>query len=235
MRAVAVETGPGDIGQSAADRVGAWAGLIFALALLPFLAVVLQGPSLAGSAAEIRAHYVDNAGLLRAVEFGFVVALLFLLLPFVAALVRRLELASTSTQVWARIALAGVVVSVMVFVVEAAASTAVALGGRPADLGPAEFAHFVDQARVFILSGFHLAMGLWVAAASIALLQTNVAPRWVGWLGVALLVPQIVAASWVVGGEVTALHDGLGGVGFVGSLLVWVPAVSLAMLRSSRR
>lgn len=65
-------------------------------------------------------------------------------------------------------------------------------------------------------------------------LRTDVAARWVGWLGLALLVPQAVAAPWMVGGEVTAVHDGLGGVGIIGSFLVWIPAVPVTMLRGVR-
>jgi hypothetical protein len=89
--------------------------------------------------------------------------------------------------------------------------------------------------RLLIVWVFHLATGMWVAAASVGVLRGRVLPPWIGWLGLALLIPQAIAASWLLGGTMNELHNAAGGIGQIGAFLVWIPAASLAMLRHSRQ
>lgn len=233
MARTTIETTSADVDARNAERFAGWAGLAFATVFAGFLVMVVQVPALSEPADEIHRWLLDNEGLNRVTSFVFWLALLFLLLPFAVALAGRVERTGGAQQVLARLMLAGVIMSIVLFSFDTFVGVALGLDGRLTELSPENIGFQVvfDANKLFLLAGFHLAMGLWIAAASIALLRTHIAPRWIGWLGVGLLAPQIVAASWVVGGQLTAVHDALAGLGIIGSFLVWLPAASVSMLR----
>jgi hypothetical protein len=167
--------------------------------------------------------------VLRVGEFGIVLGLLFGLLPFAVGLAMRLE--RHGEAILGRLAVAGAVLTLMVWFADAVNSGLLVLGDRYAGLSEATIATSWDASRLLILWLFHLTNGLWVAAIGYGVLRTGILPRWIGWLGIILLVPQILAGTFLLGGGVGALHNLTGGVAEIGAFLVWIPAAAIALLR----
>lgn len=212
-------------------RLGGWAGVGFALAYISWFAIVISGPTFVESGTALRGYFADGGGDdLRIGSFIVGAAYLFLFFPFVVALEKVID---ESAHGWGRLAATGAVIAVVVSLVEMVLGDVFALIGIDG-LSDLALEFIWSTGRLLIVWVFHLATGMWVAAASIGILRGLVIPRWIGWLGIALLIPQTVAASWLLDGTMNQLHDAAGGIGQIGAFLVWIPAVSIAMLRHSR-
>ena len=210
------------------QRFGAWAGIGFAAAMVIWIAAVVSGPTFVESGTALR-DFFDAGGDARIRIAGWLIgaAYLFLLLPFVVALGQTLE---TTASGWGRLAALGAVIAIMISLIEIALGDVIALTGIEGLTDPA-LEIIWTAGRVLIVWLFHLATGMWVAAAGIGILQNKSLPRWLGWLGVGLILPQVIAATWLLSGTMNDLHDAAGGIGQIGAFLIWVPAVSIAMLR----
>lgn len=210
------------------QRFGAWAGIGFAVAMIIWIAVVVSGPTFVESGTALR-EFLDTGGDTGLRIGGWIVgaAYLFLLLPFVIALGQILE---TPPSGWGRLAALGAVIAITVSLIEIALGDVIAITGIEEFTDPA-LETVWTAGRVLIVWLFHLATGMWVAAAGIGILRNTSLPRWLGWLGVGLILPQVIAATWLLGGTMKDLHDAAGGIGQIGAFLIWIPAVSIAMLR----
>jgi amino acid transporter len=214
------------------ERIGAWAGLAFAVTFVAYLAlVVATGPRFTSPVDEVRRFLEAQPAMLRIAGVVIVVGVLGFLLPFVSDLARRLERAEPDTRWWGDQVRAAAMVSVVALLLSATLGIAISLVDIDTVPDLALHALWIFDAVLIVLV-VHLATGLWVAAAGIAILRSAALPRWLGWLGVGLLVPQLAAASWVLVGEVTTVHDAAGGIGQIGAFVVWIPAVAIAMLRA---
>lgn len=210
-------------------RICAWAGIAFALVYAYWISIVVGGPTFAESGGGLREFIPTNGDTLLRGSFLLSIAYLFLLIPFAAALNLKL-----GRSIWSRIALIGLGISITLNMVE------LTLGNVFATLGVEEIGDFGLEilwsgARFLIAWLFHLATGMWVAAMGIAIVSHDRLPRWVGWFAIGLLVPQILTASFVLSGEMTDFHDAMGGLGQVGAFVVWIPVVSIVMLRGTPR
>ncbi len=210
------------------QRLGAWAGIGFAAAMIIWIAVVVNGPSFVESGTALR-DFFEAGGDTRIRVGGWVIGAgyLFLLLPFVVALGQVLE---TPASGWGNLASLGAVIAIVVSLIEVALGDVIALTGIVGLTDPVLETVWI-AGRVLIVWLFHLATGMWVAAAGVGILRGTSLPRWIGWLGVGLIVPQVVAATWLLGGTMNDFHDAAGGIGQFGAFLIWIPAVSIAMLR----
>jgi hypothetical protein len=211
--------------------VGAWAGLAFTGTFIVYLVVgVAAGPRFTDSGTELRPFLEDHAGSLRVAIAVIGVGLLFFLLPFVALVAQRIESARPGLRWLAQLTLAAATVSVAVFLISATIAGAVLLAGvESVSDATLELAWQADA--ILIVSLFHVSTGLWIGAVSAAILATGMLPRWLGWLGLTSLGAQLGAATWLLGGEVTELHDALAGIGQLSAFLIWVPAASVALIR----
>ena len=216
-----------------ADRIGAWAGIAFALTFIVYLVVgVANGPRFNEPATELRPFIEDNAGALRFAFFVISFGLIFFLLPFVVIITEYIERTRADVRWLSRVALAAATVSVLVFLISIAVAGAIVLAG--ADTVSDDTLEAIWRAdALLIVSLFHLGTGAWVGATSVAILLSGALPRWLGWLGLVSLVAQVVAATWLFAGEVTAFHDAVAGIGQISAFIIWVPGVAIAMLRRS--
>jgi hypothetical protein len=216
---------------SSFTRVGAWAGVGFALVYISWIAIVISGPTFVEPGTVLREFFASGGGDdLRIGSFIVGAAYLFLLFPFVVALEGAIEKTANG---WGRLAVLGAGIAVAVSLVDMVVGDVFALTGIEG-LSDSALETIWTTGRLLIVWVFHLATGMWVAAASVGVLRGRALPRWLGWLGLALLIPQAVAASWLLGGTMNELHDAAGGIGQIGAFLVWIPAVSIAMLRHRR-
>ena len=218
---------------SAAGPIGAWAGLAFTLAFIVYLVIgVASGPRFTEPASELRPFIQDNAGALRFVFFLIGFGLIFFLLPFVATVTDLTERTRADLRWLSRVTLAAATVSVVVFLISVAVAGAIVLAGVET-VSDATLEAIWRADALLIVSLFHLGTGAWIGAASLAILLSGALPRWLGWLGFASLLAQVIAATWLIGGEVTDLHDAFAGIGQISAFVIWIPGVAIAMLRRS--
>lgn len=225
-----VESSPGLTDTADDTLVGAWAGLGFSLVYLIFIIpVVVAGVAVTDPASEVRPYLEDNAATVRALQFVIILGFLLLLLPFVVALSSRLRRAGQ--ELLSGLTIGAALLSIVVWFVDAARSGALTLSSRYAEIGASELAAIWDESRLLILWLFHLTFGVWVASASLAAWRTALLPRWVSLLGLALLPIQIAAGTFLITDNVNQFHDLTGGVSILAAILLWMPAVSITILR----
>ena len=225
-------TAPARVDSTGVDSLAAWAGPAFSVAFFVFL--VVAGPLVAvgaDTAQSLRQKLVDHASEARLVVVVATWLLVFLLLPFASAVASYLETGGRATRTWARLSFAGAVLAVVFMTLNNIATAGVPSFGLAATLsGPALDA--VRTADLMLAAlGFNLSLGLWVGAASIGILRGGLPSPWIAGLGLVILAAAVVVGTWVVVGDVTAIHNIAGGVTLVGSLLVWPAVMGLTILR----
>jgi uncharacterized protein DUF4386 len=73
-----------------------------------------------------------------------------------------------------------------------------------------------------------------LAATSIITIRTGVFPKWLGWVGLLIALGWLVDASGIVAPQQGPLSLIGGLIGIVGSELIWIPATSLLLIRSTK-
>ena len=210
-----------------ATRFGAGAGLLFALVYAYWISIVVSGPTFAESGTGLREFIPSNGDTLLRGSFLLSIGYLFLLIPFAVALDTNL-----GGSIWSRVALIGLAVSITINFVELMLGNVFATVGVEG-IGDAGLEVIWTGARLLIAWLFHLATGMWVAAMGMAVVTSQYLPRWIGWVAIGLLVPQVLTASFVLSGEMTEFQDAMGGIGQIGAFVLWIPAMSILILRRS--
>jgi hypothetical protein len=216
-----------DRSQQLLDRVGAAAGIAGVLLLVALFTVFPALPAPDHRIAEIARKARDNTdGLLVAAYVGALMSGALLL--FGAAVAARIRRAEGPGGGWWLVALVGIAASAIGIVGNAAALVFVRAVGHGAS-GPELWIGYGADHWLGVLSAIPLA--LFVLAASMGAQATRSLPRWLVWLGVAVSGLLVVGAASVAGDEVDGGSLGLALLlGYLG-LLVWIVAVSTAMLR----
>ena len=73
-----------------------------------------------------------------------------------------------------------------------------------------------------------------LAATSIITIRTGVFPKWLGWVGLLIALGWLVDASGIVAPQQGPLSLIGGLIGIVGTELIWIPATSLLLIRSTK-
>ena len=148
--------------------LGALAGLAFVATFLVWLGAIFDAPMFTEPAAAIQQYLADGPVLPRVASYVGMVGGLCFLLPFVAAIATAIP--RTAGRRW----LAPVVVtaagfSIVMLLLDAALGAATALIDPRGLSGPA-MELLWNMSRMVNASFNHLGTGVWVAAASVALL-----------------------------------------------------------------
>lgn len=209
-------------------RWGLWAGVGYAFlqlaALLLFGAAIAPALPLLDAGADAYATlYADKAGETKLLLYVAAVSLP-LLLVFLAHLADRLRVSTSSPTLATAAVLAGLAMAVIPLganVVEAYLGTTLALsGGDPLTIKAID-------GLIPVSSGIGaLPQALFLGVVAIGVLEAAVAPRWLGWAALLLVVVSLVSSLAVI---VPAVFPLL----IVGMLLfpLWVLALSIALLR----
>ena len=204
----------------ASARLAAASGIAFVALFLAAL-LVLDIPGHDDSEEIVNAFYAESANRARVVIAAYLLAAAGLsLLWFFAYLCGRLRAAEGEPAPLSAVTFAsGVVFVAMLFAGAAAQSPTYAfsidLFDEPqSQLARATIPHQGYSALIFGL----LAAALAVASASLAIMRTEVYPRWLAWLGFAVALLLLFGLLFLP----------------MLALLVWVLAVSVVLLRSDR-
>jgi hypothetical protein len=209
-------------------KVGGAAGIASVVLGLVPAALIADEPRFADSGREITVWYAHNGNRWLASTLVFCIALAFLFLPFLSALTSVLASAEGEPPMWSRVAAAGGVLYVAVWLP--------GLGGEgivsylttdtSADVARAGMAF-----ALFVYSLAGLFAAVFVLSASLVVLQKGVFWSWLGWYG-------FVAAAVNLAGAAAIFDSPDGPFGVIRTrvappaLALWVVAVSIGMLRS---
>ncbi len=212
-------------------RTGAVAGLLWVIVFVAFLVATGPGPTLV-SVGEARQWFIDNGSMYRSLTVVRTLATLLLLLPFAAGLATFLERAAPAERMWARLVFSGAVIAAVIAVVGEAPWIVMTLGAAEGASDMVVQAA-VDADLFMFFTGFHIGLALFVGSASVIIVREGVMVRWLGWLGLATVVPAVIAPFWIVGGEYNNFWDLTEAVAFIGTL-IWSTGVAIVMLRRAR-
>lgn len=213
-------------------RLVAWAGILF-FGWLIVAAVVYGGvlamPTIASSAAYHRQYFTDHATavLLHAWFSGLFWGFLFLI--FATGLRRRLSIrGGEDDAIWPRLSTVGAVLAVafggtgLIF-----ESVAAGVGADASDEMLRVLARMVQLVDATLL---YWGLGVFVAAAGIAMLQSGRFGRGLAWWGFVSAAMMVVGALWPLSGDDRGPLALLGLIGL--SLFgVWVLVTALTILR----
>ena len=149
-----------------------------------------------------------------------------LFLPFAVALGRRLERAGEGGL--AQLSLAGALLLAVTALGGNVFVGALAIGSTP-EVTDAMLMLLARADEFIFVLVVNLFEGLFVGAASAAILRSGALPRPLGLLGVGLVVVYFVAALWVLDGDFDETFETLRIVAEIGSL-VWLAGTAGAML-----
>lgn len=199
--------------------VASFAAIIAAFGLLP-------ADAGGDSPADIAARYADGregflrAAYLEALSVGFFLVFVAVL----SALLRRREPDGSPFSVV--VAVAGSVAAALQLVSYGLIAT---LAYRTAETGNEDVIMAVYDASslAYVLAGIPL--GVFVAAASLGVLRTRVAPAPVGWLGLPVAAALIVSAASLTRDGLFSVHGDFGFVA-LSLFLLWLLAASISLV-----
>ena len=204
------------------ERTTAGAGIASAILLVGALAT-WANPHFNDPLTTITDYYVKHSGLALASIDLWMVGLISLLV-LAAGLRRILRVAEDDGDVLSTIAFGGAVAAVCISTAFNAMNGALALYAPQASSSEISLLMALSNAA----DNFQfLPLGVFVGAASLAMIRTRLFARWIGWLG------GIGGALLVIGAmDVTNVGDGIGDLGMFGLMifLLWSFALSVSLL-----
>lgn len=179
-------------------------------------------PPMDASPQETARGFAEHASMVEICTYLYVLQLPFLLLFF--GVLRRAEGGSGALSV--SVIGAGVAMVVIVSMgalISALTPTIGQLGGDPATVKA------VDGMTPLALALSAFPRAVLLGATSVVLLESRIAPRWIGWTGLVLGLISLLSTG-------TLLTPALFPLLAIGTLLfvVWVAALTIALLRSTR-
>lgn len=207
--------------------IAGWIALIGVLSLLIVIPMALAGqpPTVNSDPASVVAYFRHPyLALINAALAPFVgVALV----PFTYGLRATLRSGmGDASRALADVGFGLVLVTVPLYVVSSALGAALV---RAADGDAATFASLFRFYDLLYNAGADVLEGAWIGAFSLAILVGSL-PRWVGWLGVAVMITRWIKAFIPVA-PVPEIVASIGGVLF----LAWFLAVVVTLTREARR
>ena len=214
-------------------RIGGAAGILFVVLFLVG-AIGLQGdtPMTTDPPAEVREYLADNGTRYLTGDFIISIGFVFGFWPFLSALRSLLGQAEGEPRMWSRYALIGGLVATVFGALSSLFWGALALGG--ADVADDSLTRTFMHASDYGFSGITFAFAAFVVASSLVILRTGVLWRWLGWAGLVDGVALVIGSAWTIDGDPEGPLAFLGFIALI-VLLLWVLAVSIAMLRLPAR
>lgn len=210
------------------------AGILGIGFLVLFIASIIgQGdtPMSNDSADDIRAFFVDNRDQYLITDFLIGIAFVFLFLPFAACLRSVLAQAEGEPGVLTRLFFAGAITTLAIGGAGSIGwgTLAMSAGDEAIDDGSIKLMMYAGD-YAFAAIGFGFA--LTALAASLVMVQTGVVAKWIGYVGLAAVVLNIIGAAWVIDGDP---EGAIAIIGWIGMIVfgVWVLSISVMLLRQS--
>lgn len=212
-------------------RLGAMAGWIAFVGIVVALIVIPM--SLAGQPPTVHTALPAAMAYFRHPEFALINGVLAVFVGIIAILPLGYGLrsvlrsgADARAGVFADLGFALLLVSTPIYLVSGALG---AMLVQAADADPGTFASLFRFYDLLYNGGADVLEGAWIGAFSIAILWGTL-PRWVGWLGVAVMVGRWIKAFMPVA-PVPEIVIPIGGVLFI----AWFLAIVVALTREARR
>lgn len=211
-------------------RICGVAGILFVTLSLVASGVNGLPPSFDQEKAVMPAWFSMNGQSYRTGHFLAGLALLLFYFPFFAGFCERLREAEGTPAIWSRVTWAGALMSPAAGFVAGASIVGMALLGG--GVSP-------DSARFGIAANFYASIvsgalnGVVMVGAAMAILNTRVFWRWLGWTGMFLGLTAISGSAAIVENNANGLFAMVSSVASMGYFL-WIAAVSVALIRARR-
>lgn len=211
-------------------RICGVAGILFVTLSLVASGVNGLPPSFNQEKAVMPAWFSMNGQSYLTGHFLAGLALLLFYFPFFAGFCERLREAEGTPAIWSRVVWAGALMSPAAGFVAGASIVGIAfLGGSVAP----------DVARFGIAANFYAGIvsgalnGVAMVAGAIAILNTRVFWRWLGWAGVLIGLAAISGLAAIVENKPNGLFANVNSVASMAYFL-WIAAVSVELIRARR-
>jgi hypothetical protein len=208
-------------------RLGGVLGIAF-IVLFIIGGFILQGesPTYNDPIAEIRAYWEDDGQTYLIGDYLIGLAIVLFFLPFLVCLRTLLGRAEGEPQIWSRVCFAGGLLIIAFSAAAAAAWSALAFGAENLDDESLLTLMYLD---VGAWNAFPYAIGAFVGAASIVMIQTGVLWRWLGYLGLVVAIAALITPLGILDEDPEDIFDTLGIIPFLG-LAIWLLLTSIGML-----
>ncbi len=216
----------------AGRRLAGAAGILQVVLFIGLGAMILDGPGINDSAADVRAWFGDNETEVALFTWLMPGVFGLLFLTFASGLRSVLAPADAPTGgMFARLSFAGAAVQAAVGFVGLAFWGVLAQSDILATVSDETMVTLNAFDSMIFFSIMAWPTAIFLLGASTVIIQSGVFPKWIGWLGVAIAVIGVVGSAWILSGDSEGfLGAGLGTISFLG-MHVFTLATAIAMLR----
>lgn len=213
-------------------RYVGWAGIVSAVYIVVAVAafVVADFPTFEDPPGDVRSWLAsDRAGLLvgqMATDFA-VNILLFV--PFVFGTAYLLEQSVPDQPILPRVSLFGGLLGVVVIWIGWMNSIVLYLGAG--ELSDAIIETLMRTDSYLFGSALNMADAMWIGAAGLAILHSDWAPHWLGWLGLGGAVALASGGLWILQGDPEGVLVAVGLLGLI-ALVVWMVGFARFIVRA---
>lgn len=224
--------GSGDMGTAATSmaairaKVGAWAGIAFAVLTAASVFIAPIPPKASDPVDKITNYFADHRAVLLTAQYigGLGLIALLVFIGSFAALLRAMEGERGTLAVGA---VGGAFITGALAMAGSAIMMALAFTGRDGDAATTRvFFNLFQSVSAFI----QFSLVAWVVLASLILLGSAGALRWIAYLGLLEGVLGLLTGASVAKSGLFALGGILGFFAFI-VFILWILAVSIVMLR----
>ncbi len=210
-------------------RVAGIAGVLTVIVFVVSFVLFGNPPGLDDPAQDVREYFEDSGGQIQFSNWLVALGIAFFFIVFASGLRSLLGPADASDRgLWSRASFAGAV-------------AIAAIGGAGATFWGVAALSVDDLSDEVLVAVHHMdallyqatmpfGFALLLATASVVIVRSGVLWKWLGWLGFATALINVVAALWPLEGD----NEGfLGILGFIGLILsfVWILIASFGMIR----
>ena len=178
---------------------------------------------------EVREFVQEHSVPLRAHTLITMAAFVFLLVPGSLGLRHRMQRSTADGSPWPDLLGAGLLLVIMSVFMACVSYAVLGVPGDPPSDSALRAALMDNHYSIMVVGSFALA--LFVGSASVAVLRSERAPRWLGWWGLLTAAATVAGTLWVVSAELDGPLYGLS-LAARASFLAWLVATGIWMFRT---
>lgn len=181
--------------------------------------------------AAVRQWFVDNGDQYLVGDFLIGIAVVVFYVPFLGAFRGVLREAEQGEAVWSLTMLLGAVFFALIGAAAASSLGALAVGAEEIDND--EVVQALLYADFYAFGGLTIVLVPFFLGASMVIVQTGVLWKWLGWLGLVLIIPSVIGGISPIDGDPEGVLSILSAIGFIGfGVFILIAGIGMIMRKA---
>lgn len=203
-------------------------GLLGIIGVVVFLIGVFglggDAPGVSDSVSEGREWWSSNGQTYAISDYVGIISMTLFIFPFIIGMCGLLSRAEGREDMGSRIALGGFLIFIAVLIASDVSTGPLALGSKQIE-SDGTF-RSLQYMQFYTFAAAPVALALFLAGASYAIVKTKVMWQWLAWLGAALAVAGVIGGAAIIDGDPKGPLAAVGLITIAGTML-WMLAASI--------